>query len=291
MAPSDALVRLTGFGLAIASDRAIRGTLADTGDGIRAADIVIVTLAPISAEMPPPPVYRWDGETLIFYARGVARYRCRRDGITIAAEHGADPDMVSDLLIATALPAVLWLRGDPMLHAAAIVAPGKTAAFAIAGPSGIGKSTVVSQLLDAGGTLVADDTIRVTRRDDRIIASGLAGGYHLASQDGTARAFHHVTHLAATDNVPIRGIAFLSRTAGPPAVQRLDPISGLERLLANQHRPAVPAMIGRVAQSFALLSDVAQRCEMYEWHRSSPLIDAAERAMLSRAGLAEWVTS
>lgn len=283
--------RLTGFGLTIASDCAIRGTRADDADAARAADIVVETLQPRSPHATPSPVYHWDGETLTFTAAGVARYRCRPGGITIAAETGADPELVEDLLIATALPAVLWLRGECVLHAAALVGSGGTA-LAIAGPSGVGKSTVVSQSIAGdGGAFLADDTVRLVRQGERICGSGLGGGYHLLGAVGAARAFRDAGTRPIADVMPIGAIAFLSRTAGPPSLRRLDTLGGVERLLADQHRPAIPALIGRAADTLAFFAYVAQHCEMYEWQRSSPILDAAERAMLSRDGLKEWVPS
>ena len=290
MAFSDTVHRLTGFGLAIASDRVIRGTLADGRASAGAADLVIETLASIAPVAPPPPVYRWDGEILTFTAPGVAHYRCRRDRITIAAEHDADPDMVCALLISTALPAVLWLRGDSVLHAAALVSPAGSA-LAVAGPSGVGKSTVVHQAIQSGATLLADDSIRLAQKGDRVCGSGLAGGYHCGPPGDAARIFHRVVHGPATAGAPLRAVVFLSRAPGPPSLERLDAITGLECLLANQHRPAIPAMIGRTAETLALLGRVARDCEMYEWRRSVPILDAAERALLARTGLDEWVTS
>ena len=109
----------------------------------------------------------------------MGRYCCRRDSIEITAEQGSDPEMVTALLIATALPAALWLRGGTMLHAAGVVAPSGQSGLAIAGPSGIGKSALTAELLADSGSLLADDSICLTRRDDRIEGSGLPSGYHL----------------------------------------------------------------------------------------------------------------
>jgi hypothetical protein len=277
----------TGFGLRIASDCAIPGTFDDPGGSSWETDITVETLAPVQADQEARPIYNWDGETLVFSPPGVGRYYCRRDSIGIAAEHGADPQMVVDLLVATALPAVLWLRGDAVLHATAILS-GAGTAIAIAGPSGIGKSTVVAQLIETGAELLADDTVRLARVGPHIRANGLSAGYHLSSTGDSDRAFHPVAHCDLLADIPVRAIVFLTRTKATPALIRLDPLDALTRLLANQHRPAIPAILGRRGDVLELMTFVAQNCEMYEWRRSSPTLGSAELAMLRHAGLIDW---
>ena len=232
MAFSDTVHRLTGFGLAIASDRVIRGTLADGRASAGAADLVIETLASIAPVAPPPPVYRWDGEILTFTAPGVAHYRCRRDRITIAAEHDADPDMVCALLISTALPAVLWLREDSVLHAAALVSPAGSA-LAVAGPSGVGKSTVVHQAIQSGATLLADDSIRLAQKGDRVCGSGLAGGYHCGPPGDAARIFHRVGARSRHGWRPAPSCR-ISVARARPAVARAAGCHYRTRMLARQ---------------------------------------------------------
>ncbi|MDB5678815.1 hypothetical protein [Sphingomonas bacterium] len=285
MPHSDGNRRLTGFDLSIDSDRDLPGALPDRTPGEAAPDLRIVTLPSLAPAEPAAPQYSWDNRTLTFSAPGVGRYACRRDAIDIAAVPDADPDMVTALLVATALPAVMWLRGETMLHAAGVETPSGGSALAIAGPSGIGKSTLTAQLLDAGGTLLADDSIGLQRRDDRIVGSGLPGGLHLDHEDEGARAFFPVSAEQSARSATIGAVLVLGRTDGAPALVRLDPVPALERLLANQHRPAVPATIGRRAAMLATMAFIAGNCAVYEWHRSQAALGIAERDMLTREGL------
>ncbi|THD35889.1 MAG: hypothetical protein E7773_08035 [Sphingomonas sp.] len=271
--------RLAGFDLSIESDRDVPGALPDRREG--APDLRIVTL-PARALSETAPVYRWASDTLTFSAPGVARYACRRDSIEIAAEPGADAEMVTALLIATALPAVCWLRGGAMLHAAGVVAPSSGRALAIAGPSGVGKSTLTAQLLRDGGLLLADDSICLRIDDDRAEGTGLPGGYHVADD---ARSFCPIPVAQSLRAATIGAVLVLARTDGAPALTRLDTVAALEKLLANQHRPAVPAVLGRHADMLATMAFIARHCAVYEWHRPSAALGMAEREMLAREGL------
>lgn len=279
MPHSDGHRRLTAFGLSIESDRDLPGALSDRREG--APDLRIATLPP-RAPTESAPVYRWASGTLTFAAPGVGRYACRRDSIHIAAEPGADAEMVTALLIATALPAVCWLRGGTMLHAAGVVAPSGGRALAIAGPSGVGKSTLTAQLLDDGGRLLADDSICVRHDGDGIQATGLPGGYHIADD---ARTFRPVAPAQSVTSAAIGAVLVLARTDGAPALTRLDTVAALEKLLANQHRPAVPAVLGCRADMLATMAFIVGNCAVYEWHRPSAALGMAERDMLAREGL------
>ena len=244
-----------------------------------------MTLGSLSPEASPQPVYRWDNHTLTFSAPGVGRYSCRRNAIDIAAEQGGDPEMVTALLIATALPATLWLRGDTMLHAAGVVAPSGRSGLAIAGPSGIGKSALTAELLADGGSLLADDSICLRRSDDRIEGSGLPSGYHLRPAGGESRDFHAISPERAVRAATIGAVVILGRTGGAPTLARLNPVAALERLLDNLHRPAVPALLGRRAETLTTMAFIARNLAVYEWHRSAVALSIAEREMLAREAL------
>lgn len=274
---------LVGFGLSIDSDRDVPGALSKPLTA--APDLRIATAPPQPLDDPAPPIYRWEDDTLTFSATGVGRYTCRRDAIVISAVPGADPNSVTALLIATALPAVGWLRADVMLHAAGIVAPARRAALAVAGPSGVGKSALIAQLLDRGGALLADDSIRLRRCGDGIEGSGLPCGYHLASGGGEARDFQSLPAERSLHAAPIGAVTILSRTQGPPALVRLRPIDAVTRLLANLHRPAIPATLGQRTPALTTMAFLAGNCAVYEWHRPTAALSIMESDMLAREGL------
>jgi hypothetical protein len=268
---------VTGFGLIFDSALAIPGAMP-----VAACDLdVRVTLAPTAPERTPAePLYRLEGDTLIFAAPD-AVYHCRRDAVAIAPRPGADPEAVTGLLIATALPAVLWLRGEFVLHAAAVVGP-DGGALAIMGPSGVGKSTVARQLLADGAMLLADDSLRLEQAGDTVMASGLPGGYHLATKSGAARHFHALPPGRAAQRAPLRAALVLSRTDGTPGIARLGRIDALQQLLAGQHRPRIPALLGRRGDALDFCVQLVRQTPLYSWRRKGARVTNAERAALAR---------
>ena len=275
--------RWSGFGLSIESDCAVPGLLAEAKPPEK-ADLRIEMLPILPPDEPAQPLYRIEDDTLIFSAPEVAQYRIRRDWIGIAPSPGADPGQVIGLLAATAMPAMVWMRGDAVLHAAALRTPsGK--GVAIAGPSGIGKSAVAAQLLEHGAALAADDSVRLQRQGDRIVANGLAGGFHRVAELTGTRAFCAVPREDTARDVALGAILVLARSEGDAALVRLPPLDAVTRLLANQHRPQIPAFLKRREQMLAVLSFVAHRCPIYAWRRSSQMLSAAEWEMLGREGI------
>lgn len=87
-----------------------------------------------------------------------------RDGTTIeyCVEVGADPAAVDALLHGGVLGALIHQRGELPLHATTLVSPDRTAAIALAGHSGAGKSTIAYELTRRGWMLVSDDLTRIT---------------------------------------------------------------------------------------------------------------------------------
>ncbi|WP_447727335.1 hypothetical protein [Sphingomonas koreensis] len=252
------------YGLRVRSDIDIPGALAaDTPD---AADLSIELAAASAVQS--ASIYRFEGADLCFTAPGIAEYRCRADGIRVTPHPDASAADVAEMLIATALPALLWLRGGFVLHAAAARLPGHGAAIAIAGASGSGKSTVLAQLADAGASVLADDTILLDARNRPGEGAGLAGGYYLAREDAPRR-FQPVPATRALVRAPIAAILILSRgdpgTAG--GLTRITQVEAVAQLLANRHRPRVPALLGRQAATLADSALLAGLIPIYAWRR------------------------
>lgn len=270
-----ALARLIAHGLRIESQLAVPGALADPGDA--PADVLIRRNPPcVLAEAP---VYRRTATGLIFTCPGVARYAIAPDEIAVTPDRAAAEDAVSDMLIATALPALLWLRGLYVLHAAAAILPGADAAIAIAGMSGSGKSTILAQLAAAGAVQVADDTIAV----DPATAwgAGLAGGWFAVQPDGPRR-FMPAEHSATGARI---AALFILTDRGD--TEEFVPVTGVARvaaLLAQRHRPRVPAVLGQAGAAVRNVTLLARAFPIYSWRRraGAPGITPAEWAMLQR---------
>jgi hypothetical protein len=76
-------------------------------------------------------------------------------------------------LFAQVLPLCATLQGLELLHASAVAVDGQIAAFAAT--SGTGKSTLATQLIARGATLVTDDVLAVELRGDSLVAHPGAG--------------------------------------------------------------------------------------------------------------------
>jgi len=84
------------------------------------------------------------------------------------------------------------------LHASCVAFNGR--AVLILGPSGTGKSALALDLMSRGGSLIADDQVILTRRDDALIAS---------------------CPKPLTGRIEARGVGLLAAQSGGPAAVRL----------------------------------------------------------------------
>ncbi len=229
-------------------------------------------------------VWSFDGDMLSFAPPGVALYRCTDRVITIHPLPGASEDAVDALLVATALPAVLWRQGAFVIHAATIVAKGDDAALAIAGQSGVGKSTLAAEFLAHGARLVADDSIAV-RTGPEPVCAGLAGGYHLGA-DGETRSFHAVSQATACQSAPLRTIVVLDDDPDLTIGTRLTGVAAVEALLANRHRAIVARQCGLEARSLRDAASLARSVAVYRWprHQARALLDDDTRQAIMGGG-------
>lgn len=265
-----------GFGRIIATDRPIRGTLEAPADAV--SDIVVRW----RPAMPPPsgdlPIWSGGRRSLSFTPPRIANYRCAPRSIVITPFAGVPDDDVEALLIATALPALLWLEGAFVLHAACVVPHGASGALAIAGASGSGKSRLAAAFLARGGTLVADDSIAFRRSGDRPMGTGLGGGYHQGAPDPTARAFHTLPKASTCPSAKVTAIVMLDDD-----IQRLSGVDAVAALLANRHRASVPWRCGLEAKALADAAWLARTVPIYKWDSKKAddlLYDTVQRGLL-----------
>jgi hypothetical protein len=212
--------------------------------------------------------YRLAGDGLLFEMAGVARYRCEAgERITVESAAGASESAVAGYLIATALPALLWMRGDIVLHMAAVVLPGMSGAIAFGGATGSGKSTILHQLVAAGAKMVADDTICVRFDGQAPMVSGLPGGYFLADAD--ARSFRAVPPEQRLSSARLRAVVTLGarKSSGIAAFHALNGASAFEVLLAGRHRPRVPTLLGRSEALLPVLARLSGNVPIHRWDR------------------------
>lgn len=250
------------YGLTIRSTLEIPGAIA-VADDAGPADIV-VNEGPVAAGSNRRGLTQLcDDGGVMFESPGAARYLCDAGAVTVDRISGASDRKIGGFLIATALPAVLWMRGEIVLHSAAVVLPEAAGTLAIMGPQWSGKSTVLGALIAMGARIVADDTVCVRRGAAGLEASGLPGGYFLGRPP---RTFHAVE--GGIDSAPLAGIMLLTpRTEGHAEIRKLTRIEALPGLIANRQRPRIPVLLGRREALMVELAELAGVLPMYGWRR------------------------
>ncbi len=209
--------------------------------------------------------YRLTPESLLFTMPGVARYRCRRDGraLTVEPEPKAADEEITAYLLATALPALLWLRETVVLHAAAAVLPGSQSAVALAGASGTGKSTLLRRLLETGASAVADDCLALRDCCAHPVASGLPGATQLVTNG--QRVFVPVASDRQLGSARLTRLVELRPGAPDSTPRRLRGPESLAALLRNLYRPRIPRLLALDAMVLRTLAATTDKIEIYSW--------------------------
>ena len=279
------MARLIGYGLTIESELPVPGAVAPGPDDLRAPDLCIrcERLGGAGASRPPGFARAEDG--LVCFVPGVALYRCRRDHIGVAPLAGSDPADVSALLVASALPAALWMRGAFVLHAAAACWPGGAGALAIAGRSGAGKSTIVEQLVELGALLVGDDSLAIEAGAEPPLARGLAGAIRRAHAAGGA-SFCAVAPGRSCLAAPLSAVLVLVDTESAWSIDRVVGVASVEQLLAHRHRPRAALLAGRAGEALRDSVRLGAQVPVHVWRRPQgrPDLHPGEVAMLT-----EWL--
>jgi hypothetical protein len=285
------LPNLRGYGLTIQAELSVPGALPiDPGepDASRDADLQIVMG---SAAMPRPKAicgpYQYADDAILFERPGAARYLCEAGRrIVVEPFAGASDVEVCGSLVATALPAALWMRGDIVLHAAAVQLPGQARLIAIGGASGSGKSTVLAQLIKAGAQVVGDDTLCLREIDGVVHVSGLPTAYFKREPGSGAeeRALIDVPERQQAAGGLMSAFAYLApRVSGRAVFTRSQGLSALEVLLNSRHRPRVPRLLGTEAEVLRRLAGLVERLGVYAWRRreGAEILSADEVAAMN----------
>ena len=257
------------FGLPIASAFELPGTCAMLSVGAPELRIVRGTADFTNRELEPTELgaYQRSGEQLLFHPRGVARYLVEQNRLTIEPAVDADAEQVASLLIATALPAALWMRGDLVLHAAAAILPGESRALAFTAPSGFGKTHLLTRLLAQGANVLAEDVLCVR---GGAVGSGLPGCLfpRIPGRPASERLQVDVPADRQRATAVVGALIVLTRdTDSSP--RRLHGAGALQAVLASFHRPLVPRLLGTLPGLLPRVAALLQELQVYRW--SPPL--------------------
>jgi hypothetical protein len=270
----------------VETDRSLPGLLEAEGAG---AAEVRVWLGRVPAEVFPPgateePWYvsprmapgeeptvvvhrRADGAFRLRYADG-CEYHVDAAGTAVACTwppHYTVEDAATYLL-GPVLGLVLRLRGIPSLHAGAVAVDG--VAVALAGMAGAGKSSTTAALAARGHPLVADDVLP-------LLASGAGVGVqpaypHLrlwpdmvpavygpgavlpALTPNWDKRFARLDHAFQREPLPLGAVYLLAAREDAAAAPRLEPMGGVEAVLALVPNVYVGWFPDRAAQARAL---------------------------------------
>lgn len=249
---------LHGFGLTIASDLVIPGAVA-----AEAGAAPELTIGCVDGAEPADELWRSEGDALVYAPAGVGVFRCAPERIEVCLSADADPGLAAELLVANALPAVLWQRGRVMLHAAAVVLPGVTGAIALAGASGSGKSTLARALVAAGARLIGDDSVAL----EGGVVSGLPGGTFGAIDPDGKRRFLPVAPDRQAASAPLAAIVVLGLRGDSSDLAQVDPARAVELVLAQRHRPGIATLLGRRREAFEAAVAIARAVPVLSWAR------------------------
>lgn len=267
-----------GFGCLIDSDVPVKG-LVSAGEAEVGPAIPRVTIRhyPHAKFDESAPLWQHEEEGLLFTPPGAGQFAIHSNRIDQLIRTNDDPEHAAGLLIATALPAMMWMRDGFMLHAATVILPGQAGAIAFIGDSGTGKSTIANRLISDGATLIGDDSLVLRRIGDRVVAWGLAGGQFLP--EGEDRQFVELdepqrANLAQlTDGVPLAAIIRLQMGTGSVEPKRVSALAAIAAILDQQHRPSVPVLLNKRCQIVEFAAFIADQIPVYEWDRDCLTVD------------------
>lgn len=293
-------MKFRAWGLTVASAWPVTGGMAiPKGDpGWTAAPDIEVVAGPVARRDDAEGPGR-HGRTLALEVRGIARFDC--DGgrrVVVTPVSGAREYELLGSLVATALPATLWMRGELVLHAAAALLPGTNRAVAIAGPSGSGKSTVMVELVADGARVVGDDTVCARLAGRMATVSGLPAALMSPRTSQALREERAILRVPAERQVASSELgALVVLDVGPGSSGiGFTPLKGaaaLEAILRNRHRPWVPRHLRSDGAVLPRLAALLERIAVYSWNRraGAPGLDDREKDFLGRCAEAQRLTA
>jgi hypothetical protein len=224
------------------------------------------------------------GDDRFFLERdGVGRFEVAGGRTVTVDVYAAAADVdVRVYLLGSVLGALCHQRGLLPLHAGAVGHSGK--AFAFAGRSGTGKSTISAGLSDRGFSFVADDVCpialdptegprvlenvrKVKLAADALDAFGQAADDRLRDHQDAPR--YHVPASGPTPPFPmtLAGIYMFRRTEhapGKPRIETIAPAYAIPCIQRLTYMPRYPAAAGCAGRHFRQCASIATKVPLFE---------------------------
>ncbi|HEY2335424.1 MAG TPA: hypothetical protein VGH58_10510 [Solirubrobacterales bacterium] len=169
-----------------------------------------------------------------------------------------DAELLEHRIVSAAICTLLSMRGDLVLHAAAVEVDGRAMLFC--GPSLRGKSTLARALGEAGHRVLAEDGVSIALGKDEPIAFPGARGVRVRSRDRDGR---QRTDLVADPGgeepapCPVGAVVLLGERGAALEIEPLEPARALALLTPNIVRSGGRASLSAAfARLAALLGSV-----------------------------------
>jgi hypothetical protein len=175
-------------------------------------------------------------------------------GRVVVDSKDGDTDLLEHRIVSSAVSTLLAMRGDLVLHAAAIEAEGRAVIFC--GPTQRGKSTLARALGEAGRRLLGEDGIAIELRKEGSTAFPGARGVRVRRRDEEGR---NRTDLlpdpgrGEPDPCPVAAIVLLGERGERLAVERMESVRALAMLTPNLIHSGSRAAIGAAFANLATL--------------------------------------
>ena len=165
-----------------------------------------------------------------------------------------DADLLEHRIVSTAASTLLSMRGDLVLHAAAVEVGGRAVLFC--GPTQRGKSTPARALGEAGYRLLGEDGVVIELSENGAIAFPGARGVRVRRHDKEGR---NRTDLlpdpgdGEPDPCPVAAVVLLGERGERLTVERMESVRALALLTPNLVHSGSRAAIGAAFANLATL--------------------------------------
>jgi hypothetical protein len=183
--------------------------------------------------------------------------------IVVDARAGSSDDELRPYLLGTVMGALCLQRGLLPLHAAAVLSRGGAAA--LAGPSGVGKSTLAAQFQSRGCAVLADDllAVEIPGDGDPLARQGLAR-LRLRTAGDESKISLPISRPENDQPWPLRRVYILRADgSATPELRRLRGPEAVSGLLGQVYRWPIAVAMDGGQMAFAHCLALARRSEIF----------------------------